>query len=121
MKNFKQSSLLIATLHHLSKHKKMKTKIKALMILVSCAFIFQSCLKNSQHVPNPFREDKLLLSKVSGHFQDDYYWGLNNFMYNPSGNFLETYSYGNESFYGVKPIQQIGFVNTGTWDFTYNH
>jgi hypothetical protein len=86
-----------------------------LYAITGLTFLLQSCVKDQGH----FTDDKLLLSKVTG---NSTYVPIY-FQYDKQGNYLVNYTYGSEHFGwdNCKPLKQIRFINTGTWDFTYNN
>lgn len=102
-----------------------KTIYSWLIATIVFAFIFQSCVKNTPILSNPFKDDKLLLSKVTG-TNNPISW--NSFEYTrdptlPVWDYLATYAYSNEhvGVENLKPLQKVGFQNGGTWDLAYNN
>jgi hypothetical protein len=114
----------------------MKEWLPAIFAL---AFMLQSCVKNSPIIGNPFKDDKLLLSKVTG---KDTGFAFNFFEYTrdsvPDGNravwdYSAIYSYGSgrQAWGGYKPMQEVSFANGGSyflpaspggsWNITYNN
>jgi hypothetical protein len=110
-----------------------------LFAIIGFAFVFQSCLKNAPILSNPFKDDKLLLSKVTG---KNIPIAWNFFEYTrdsvPDGNkvvwdYSAIYSYGSgrQAWDDYKPLQQVSFVNGGSytlpappggsWNITYNN
>jgi len=103
----------------------MKSKIKFILATLLLIVVLQGCVKDNNPVIR-MQDDKLLLSKVSGE-NISASWNNFDFTYDPAlkaWDYLESYSYGSEHFgWGnYKPIEAVGFHNTGSWNFTYqNH
>lgn len=103
----------------------MKTKINFLIAACTIIILLQSCLKEGHPYSYPITEDKLLLSKVTGH-NLNIAW--NNFEFTRNAttslyDYYTTYSYKKEYFGSddFKALQQVAFQNTGSWDFTYQN
>lgn len=89
--------------------------------IIALVFLLQSCVKNGLHLPGNFRDDKLLLSKITG--SSNFTWDRFEFDKNNNFNLFDTFFYGKEQigFENIKPLQHVGFYSGGTWDFVYPH
>lgn len=86
-------------------------------ITVLC-LLLQSCNKDN----DVFRDDSLLLSRVSGQVISPYVFGFNNFEYNTDGSFDTHYFYSSTDAHNrnaAKPILKKSYVTSGDQDFAY--
>lgn len=115
----------------------MRTTMKQwLPAILGFAFILQSCVKNQPIINNPFGEDKLLLSKVTGtnvpiawNFFEFTRDSVNKTVWDYSA--IYSYGSGRQIWGDYKPMQQVSFVNGGSytlpappggsWDITYKN
>ncbi len=85
--------------------------------------LLQSCIKDP-HDYNPFEDDKLLLSKVTG-VNDGITFNTFEYTRRPGNRFSDyyaSYAYSNERYGWVnyKAMQQVSYANGGVWNFSYS-
>jgi hypothetical protein len=97
----------------------MLTNMKPLLF-IALIVLLQSCVKD---IPRyKVLDDKLLLSKLSGQFNSGIFNGSNAFEFDQNGNFATNFVYGKKlnSFLKYHPLQQVTFIEHGSWDFVYD-